>query len=908
MAEVIIKRSVADEQETATGAGAPGAEPTPSSGLSVEGSGGRPSGTHDQGGTPLVSVRPIHNGRTSSLRQNRDKESFVRGVLDHLAYTCGREADTADMWAVYEAVAYAMRDRLLHQWLQTRDLYRAQRPKRIYYLSAEFLLGRALTHNLINTDMYAVADAAMRDLGLELSQIIEQPSDPGLGNGGLGRLAACFLDSMATMGYAGYGYGIRYEFGAFEQSIESGWQRERADGWLRYGNPWEIQRHEFTAVVNFGGRVEQSVDDSGRARYRWIDTRQVLGVPHDHLIAGYRNGVVNTLRLWSARASRQLDLEVFNDGDYRAAVEDKVLSESISKVLYPNDDSYEGKRLRLSQQYFFVCCSIWDLVRRFERYHTDYSEFPASCAIHLNDTHPAIAIVELMRVLVDDKKLPWDQAWDITQRTMAYTNHTLLPEALERWPVPLFEELLPRHLQIIYEINHRFLRDVHVFAPNDHSRQRRMSIIEEGAVKQVRMAHLAVVGSHSVNGVARLHSELIKTDLMPEFAELWPDRFCNVTNGVTPRRWLLNANPRLSRVIESRLGASWATNLDSLEGLLAHRDDAGLMEELAEVKRANKVELAELARERAGVELSPEAVFTVHVKRFHEYKRQLLSALHIVHLYRQMRSDPERERPAQVFVFSGKAAPGYAMAKLHIKLIHDIAEMINRDPVVADRLKVVFLPNYSVSLAEAIMPAADLSLQTSLAGTEASGTGNMKMAINGALTIGTHDGANIEIRERVGADYFFQFGLLAHEVRALRESGYKPRDMIARSEALQGVLGLLRSGFFCPDDIRRYHGLVDVLEKDDYYMVCADFESYAQAQEHAMALHQDPSAWGCATLHNIANMGAFSSDATIRRYAREIWRATPVVVSEVMASSRLQAGSATDVRGEVSSAPGSQTE
>lgn len=836
---------------------------------------------HDPCNSAPVSLRfpaPSHDEAARlGTRTGTDSETFKRTVVDHLLYTCGREPEYADGWAVYEALSYAIRDRLIQDWIETRRIYRTTAVKRVHYLSAEFLMGRTLAHNLINMRLYETAAKVMDDLGISLGDVLEQPSDPGLGNGGLGRLAACFLDSMSTLGYAGYGYGIRYEFGSFDQTIERGWQREHADAWLRFGNPWEILRHEFTSLVSFGGNVEHSVDDTGRARYRWVNARQVLGVPYDTLISGYGNGLANTLRLWSARASRELDLRVFNDGDYRAAVDDKILSESISKVLYPNDQSPEGRRLRLTQQYFFTACSIDDVVRRFKRYQTDFRLLPEVVAIHLNDTHPAIAVAELMRVLVDLEKLPWDTAWGLTQQTLSYTNHTLLPEALERWPVQLFEELLPRHLQIIYEINHRFLLDVHVFAPNDVARQSRMSIIEEEPVKQVRMAHLAVVGSHSVNGVAPLHSHLVQTKLFPDFHEMWPARFNNKTNGVTPRRWLLVANPKLAQLITARLGSRWITHLTELKGLSRYADDADTLRELDVVKRDAKRTLKEVVYLRRGLQVRDDAMFVVQVKRIHEYKRQLLNALHLVSLYNQIKRDPCVEMPPRVFVFAGKAAPGYAMAKLHIKLITDIAKIVNRDPVVGDRLKVVFLANYGVSLAEMIMPAADVSVQISLAGTEASGTGNMKMALNGALTLGTHDGANLEIFDAVGEDNAFSFGLRVEEVDVIRSNGYSPSQIIERSPNLRDAIALIDSGFFSRSDARRFAPIVDSLRHHDPYLVCADFDAYAAVQERALAAYTDRAAWLRKSLLNIASMGAFSSDETIRQYAKEIWNARSVL-------------------------------
>lgn len=808
-----------------------------------------------------------------NIRLDADPATLKCALLDHLVYTCGREPLTADLWSVYKSLSLVLRDRLLYNWIQSRRAFRAQSVKRVYYLSAEFLLGRTLVHNLINMGLYEPIEEVLGELGLSLPQLIEQAEDPGLGNGGLGRLAACFLDSLATLAYAGYGYGIRYEFGSFEQRIVDGWQRERADGWLRYGDPWEIERHEFTTVVEFGGRVEESVDDRGRMRYRWVNTRKVLGVPHDILVAGYGNGVANTLRLWSARASRELDLSVFNDGDYRAAVEDKVLSESISKVLYPDDRSPEGKALRLRQQYFFTSCSIWDIVRRFKAYHGDnWDRFPDKVAIQLNDTHPSIAVAELMRVLVDREWVPWEKAWEITWKTIAFTNHTLLPEALECWPVELFEQMLPRHLQIIYEINHRFLNTIHMRFPREDDRIARMSIIQEEP-RQVRMANLAVVGSHSVNGVSKLHSELVKTDLFRDFHDLWPERFNNKTNGITPRRWLVTANPRLSELITSAIGDGWQNQLERLSELAPLAEDAAFRERFAAVKRHNKVELADYVWNQMGVKLSPDALLSVHAKRIHEYKRQLLTTLYIIHLYARLKYHGERQSPPRTFVFSGKAAPGYTMAKLHVKLINDVANLINHDPDVKDALHVVFLENYSVSLAELCLPAADLSLQVSLAGTEASGTGNMKMSLNGALTLGTYDGANIEILDAVGAEHFLLFGLRAEEVKERRAAGYHPGDCLANSPALTAAVELVESGFFCREDPTRFRAITESLRHHDPYLVCADFDSFVAGNEDADNRYQDVQAWHRSAVINTASMGDFSSDVSIAAYAEDIWRA-----------------------------------
>ena len=803
--------------------------------------------------------------------------TLERAVLDHLYYTCSKDERAATALDIFRAAALAARDRLIHRWIKTQRTYYEKDAKRVYYLSAEFLLGRYLAQNLINLGQYEVARRLLRKYGIDLTKLLEQEADPGLGNGGLGRLAACFLDSMATLALPAKGYGIRYEFGIFEQRIREGWQVEHPDAWLRFGNVWEIPRHEFSVVVNFYGRVEQE-ERAGRLQTRWVDTQQVLAVPYDLPVAGYNNNTVNNLRLWSAQATNAFNLAVFNDGDYRRAVEEKALSESISKVLYPKDDTPEGRELRLKQQYFFVCASIADIVRRYKSTRDTFDDFPDKVAIQLNDTHPSIAVAELMRVLLDDEGLAWGRAWDITRRTMGYTNHTLLPEALEKWPVDLFERLLPRHLQIIYEINHRFMREVHIFAPGDHELQRRLSIIEEGPHKQVRMAHLAVVGSHSVNGVAALHTELIKSHLMPDFARFWPERFNNKTNGVTPRRWLLLANPRLAAAITERIGRDWITDLDQLQRLLPLAEDAAFQDELRAVKRHNKQRLAELIHARHGVVVDPDSIFDVQVKRLHEYKRQLLNCLHIMDLYWRLKEQPDLDLVPRTFIFSGKAAPGYAAAKLHIKLINDVADIVNNDPAMRDRLKVVFLGNYSVSLAERIIPAADVSEQISLAGMEASGTGNMKLSMNGALTVGTLDGANIEIREEVGPENFFLFGLTAEQVQTLRAAGYDPMRYIEESAPLRRVIARLVEGFFSPDDLRRYRPVVDTLRGHDTYMVCADYDAYAACQARVDETYRDPRAWMRMVVRNLAGMGKFSSDRTIRRYAEEIWGVRPVPI------------------------------
>ena len=825
------------------------------------------------------SLEPIDRDPEMIVEDDRTSmhpAALERAVLDHLYYTCSKDERSATALDILRAVSHATRDRLVHRWIKTQRTYYERDAKRVYYLSAEFLLGRSLGLNLINLGHYDVARKMLAERGIDLVQLIEHEPDPGLGNGGLGRLAACFLESMATLGLPGYGYGIRYEFGIFDQVFRDGWQIERPDTWLRTGNVWELARHERTVTVHFNGREQQDVDTSGRLTSRWVDTQQVLAVPFDIPIAGYHNDTVNSLRLWSAHATNEFDLAVFNDGDYRAAVEEKALGESISKVLYPKDDTPEGRELRLKQQHFFVCASLHDIVRRFKSDHDDLRAFPDQVAIQLNDTHPSIAVAELMRLLVDEDGLPWELAWRITSETMAYTNHTLLPEALERWPVDLFRRVLPRHLSIIYEINRRFLQQVHVFAPNDGDRRKRMSIIEEGDPQQVRMAHLAVVGSHSVNGVAALHSELVRTDLLRDFAEMWPDRFNNKTNGVTPRRWLLLANPSLANVITSRIGRDWICDLARLEELLRFENDEEFHQQIRQAKLENKRRLAAIIEHRQGIEVDVATLFDMQVKRLHEYKRQLLNILHVIGLYWSHKQGGSEDLLPRTYIFGGKAAPGYVTAKLHIKLINDVAAIVNGDRRTNDRIRVVFLENYNVSIAQRIIPAADVSEQISLAGMEASGTGNMKFAMNGALTVGTLDGANIEIREEVGPENFFLFGMDSAAVQELRRSGYHPSTHIERSPMLAQVLDLLESGVFSPDEPGRYRSLVDTLRRDDRYMICADFDSYAACQAEVDDVYRRPEDWTRRVIHNLAHSGMFSSDRTIREYAEQIWGVEPV--------------------------------
>ncbi|MGF1469768.1 MAG: glycogen/starch/alpha-glucan phosphorylase [Sandaracinaceae bacterium] len=821
------------------------------------------------------------NGETQIIveddRTGMSRETVERAVLDHLYYTCSKDRNSATPHDVYLAVAHAVRDRLVQRWIRTQREYYSGGVKRAYYLSAEFLLGRFLGDNLLKLGLWDTCVAGLRQYGLEMDEVLGQETDPGLGNGGLGRLAACFLESLATLGLPGYGYGIRYEYGIFEQRIKDGWQLEVPDDWLSTGSPWELPRYEYTVPVHFYGRCEHGAQDGPGSR--WVGTSQIIGVPYDMPIAGYGNDTVNTLRLWSAHASKQFDLQVFNAGDYRAAVEEKALAESISKVLYPPDSTLVGKELRLKQQYFFVACSIADIIRRYEKEHDGFHAFPDQVAIQLNDTHPSIAVAELMRFLMDERHLGWEEAWDITQSTISYTNHTLLSEALERWPVSLFERVLPRHLEIIYEINHRFLKRVRIHAPGDDDRVRRMSLIEEGPEPSIRMAYLATVGSHKVNGVAALHSQLLRDNLLRDFSDMFPERFTNKTNGVTPRRFMLMANRPLAQLISEKVGSDrWVRELDEVRALEAFVDDDDVLDRLQRIKRANKERLAGIIWDRLRIRANPDAIFDVQIKRIHEYKRQLLNLLHIVSLYWRLKDDPSLELHPRVFVFGGKAAPGYWIAKLIIKLIHDVADAVNHDRRTKDLIQVAFLPNYSVSLAERIIPGSDVSEQISMAGKEASGTGNMKFAMNGALTIGTLDGANIEIREEVGADNFFLFGLTADEVKALDREGYDPRAYIERSPDLSRAIGSIAEGFFSPDDERRFQPLVDELTGRDTYKHCADFEAYAASQREVEAAYRQPRSWTQKALLNIARIGKFSSDRTIREYAEEIWDIHPVEV------------------------------
>ncbi|MBV8900803.1 MAG: glycogen/starch/alpha-glucan phosphorylase, partial [Verrucomicrobia bacterium] len=749
-------------------------------------------------------------------------ETLRRAFADNLFYVQGRFPEIATANDFYMALAYTVRDRQLHRWINTIETYLKQKQHKIVcYLSAEYLLGPRLGSSLISLGIYEQVRQAVEESGLDLEKLLEQEAEPGLGNGGLGRLAACFMDSLSTLEIPAVGYGIRYEFGIFTQEIRDGWQIEVADQWLRLGDPWELRRPDRAVKVRFGGRTETYTDEQGHSRVRWIPRQIVRGVPHDMAILGYHVNTANALRLWKAEAYESFNFQEFNQGDYYGAVHEQVVSGTISKVLYPNDTMVQGKQLRLEQQYFFVCCSLQDMIRIHLRLGRDLNEFHEAFAVQLNDTHPSIGIAELMRLLVDEHQLQWETAWDITRKTFAYTNHTLLPEALEKWPVRLFGDLLPRHLEIIYEINRRFLDEVRLKYPGDAARVARMSLIDESGERYVRMAYLATVGSHAVNGVAELHSELLKETTLHDFFELWPEKFLNVTNGVTPRRFLLASNPRLSGLASRKIGDGWIKHLEELRELEPFVEDPGFRSEIRQIKQANKRDLAGYIQKETGITVDPETMFDVQVKRLHEYKRQHLNLLHIITLYHRIKRNPGIELVPRTFIFGGKSAPGYFMAKLIIKLINAVGEVLNREPDVRDRLRVVFLPNYNVKQAQRIFPAADLSEQISTAGYEASGTSNMKFAMNGALTIGTLDGANVEIRQEVGEENFFLFGLTAKEVFEKRAAGYHPRDYYNANPDLREAVDLISSGHFSNGDTQLFKPLIDSLLEHDPYMLFA---------------------------------------------------------------------------------------
>ncbi len=778
----------------------------------------------------------------------------------------------------YMAFAYTVRDRIMFRAAHALHAYAKKDFKIVCYLSAEFLMGPHLGNNLVNLGIYDKVNDALRTVGFDMEQLLEQEEEPGLGNGGLGRLAACYMESMATLEIPAFGYGIRYEFGIFDQELRNGWQVERTDKWLRLGNPWEIARPEILFDVKFGGSTEQYSDEQGRRRVRWVPHHIVRGIAYDTPVLGYGVGTCNILRLWKAEATESFDLQAFNHGDYYRAVEDKVVSENVTKVLYPNDEQLHGKQLRLEQQYFFVSCSLQDMIRIHLRTGKSLDTFHDTYAVQLNDTHPSLAVAELMRLLVDDHGMEWEKAWHITTNTFAYTNHTLLPEALEKWPLQLFGELLPRHLEIIFEINRRFLDEVRMKYAGDEARVARMSLIDETRGRFVRMAHLACVGSHAINGVAALHTELLKSTVLRDFHDFSPEKFSNKTNGVTPRRWLVLSNPGLAKLISGRIGDSWIRDLDQLRKIEKFADDRKFREQWSLIKLDNKKRLASLIRQVTGIVADPDTLFDIQVKRIHEYKRQHLNVLHIIALYIRIKKHPETDVVPRTFIFGGKAAPGYFMAKLIIRLITAVAEVVNEDPDVAGRLKVVFFPDFNVTNAQKIYPAADLSEQISTAGKEASGTGNMKFAMNGALTIGTLDGANVEIREEVGPENFFLFGLTAEQVLEMKAQGYRPSDLYASNQQLREVIELIRGGHFSPGEPDLFRPLLDELTSHDEYMLFADFQSYAECQEKVERAYRDRERWTRMSILNTARMGKFSSDRAIQEYCRDIWKAEPVKV------------------------------
>ena len=825
----------------------------------------------------MSKAQPHTHSITDVPRVGQTSDDLIRGMQRHFLRTLGLSKACISNHYKYQALALTIRDRLMENWRDTKEAVQETNGKRTYYLSLEFLMGRALGNAILNLGLNEQTTKALHDLGIDCEEMIEAEHDAGLGNGGLGRLAACFIDSCATLQLPVTGYGIRYEYGMFRQSIVNGFQQEAPDHWLREGNIWEMERPEYTQAVHFGGYSEVYHDDNGNMRVRWVNTNDVLAVPFDTPIPGYKNGTVNTLRLWKSTATDEFDLGEFNAGDYAGSVAQKNNAEHISMVLYPNDSNENGKELRLRQQYFLASASIKDVIRQWVEVNgEDFTHFAAKNCFQLNDTHPTVSVAELMRILMDDYWLTWDEAWEITRNTMAYTNHTLLPEALERWPVHLFSRLLPRVLDIIYEINARFLKDLAKKYPGDVERQRRMSIIEEGDEQQVRMAYLAIVGSFSVNGVAQLHSDLLVEGLFNDFYQLWPEKFNNKTNGVTQRRWMAWCNKPLSKLITDNIGDGWITQLDELKQLAPLADNAAFRKQWAACKLENKQRLSEVVNEVCGVSFHPDAMFDIQVKRIHEYKRQLLNILHVIHLYDRIKRGDTDSWTNRCVLIGGKAAPGYYMAKQIIKLVSNVADVVNNDPDVGDKLKVVFFPNYRVSAMEVIAPAADLSEQISTAGKEASGTGNMKFMMNGALTIGTLDGANIEIREEVGDENFFLFGLTAEEVEATR-GNYNPNAIIDADEDLKRVMNLIECGHFSQFEPGLFSSITGAIRcNDDPWLTAADFRSYIEAQQQASMAYQDKEQWTKMSIYNTAYSGKFSTDRTMQDYNREIWGLNPV--------------------------------
>jgi starch phosphorylase len=827
---------------------------------------------------------PNHNHH--HFLENRTSEPLTpanlrRLFLKHLEYTLGKDNFSVTRYDLYLALAHAVRDLLVERWRDTQQAYYEQNAKRVYYISMEFMIGRSLGNSLINLDLVDEWKEVLKELRLELECVEELEVEAGLGNGGLGRLAACFLDSLATLSIPAYGYGIRYEYGIFFQKILDGSQVEMPDNWLRYDNPWEFSRKEHLHHIQFYGRVVTEHDERGREIKCWADTEDVMAMAYDIPVPGYGNNVVNTMRLWSAKSSREFDLHFFIEGKYIEAVQKKMLTENISKVLYPPDKVIEGRELRLKQEYFLASATVQDILYRFKKKYSDPRLLPDKVAIQLNDTHPSLAIPELMRLLTCHERLDWDTAWDISVRTFAYTNHTILPEALETWPVWMIGKVLPLHLEIIFRINEQFLNEVKRRFPDDPQRVKRVSLIEEGPEQKVRMAHLAIVGSHAVNGVSRLHTEILKQEVFKDFHEIFPEKFSNKTNGITQRRWLKKANPGLSALITESIGDAWVTDLEKVKNLRPLADDRKFIERWREVKRKNKESLAAYILDQNDMHVSVDSLFDCQIKRFHEYKRQILNVLHIITLYNRIKADPGLDITPRTFIFSGKAAPSYLIAKLVITLINAVAETVNSDQMIWDRIKVVFLANYGVAMAEKIFPAADLSEQISTAGTEASGTGNMKFALNGALTIGTLDGANIEIREEVGKENFFLFGLRAEQVAEMKSRGYNPREYYHRLPELKQAIDMIADGVFTPDTPDLFRPLTDsLLNQGDPYLVLADYEDYVRAQEEVGRLYLDQEEWTRRSILNTAGMSRFSSDRAVAEYAKEIWGATPVKMSK----------------------------
>jgi glycogen phosphorylase len=808
-----------------------------------------------------------------------DADHIRLGFLNNLEYNLAKDKFSITPYDEFLSLSYTVRERLIERWITTRQLYHKQNVKRVYYLSMEFLMGRLLSNNIFNLGLGDACGKALKDLGMDLEDIIDQEYDAGLGNGGLGRLAACFLDSMATLELPTVGYGIRYEFGIFNQKIINGYQVEFPEQWLEFTNPWLIERPEYKVSIKYFGKTVYHTNPQGKPRVSWVDTDEVIAIPYDVPVPGFGNNTVNTLRLWGARAANEFNFEYFNSGDYIGSCQDKLTSENISKVLYPNDNNHSGKELRLKQQHFFTSASLQDIIRRFLQNNSDFKSFPDKVAIQLNDTHPSIAIVELMRLLIDEHGLDWDDSWDIVTKTFAYTNHTLMPEALEKWPVSLMKTLLPRHMEIIYEINSRFLRQVSYKYPGNVDKLRDLSLIEEGSEPKVRMAYLAIVGSHSVNGVSELHTKLLTNGLVRDFNEYWPEKFNNKTNGITQRRWLYAANRPLASLISDAIGDTWIKNCQELEKLIPLADDPGFRAKWRQVKHQNKILFTKRMDKWEGLRLNPNSLFDVQVKRIHEYKRQTLNILHCIAMYNDIKAGNRSASTPRTFFFAGKAAPGYYMAKLIIKFINNVAGVINNDPDMRGLLEIHFLRNYRVSLAECIIPAADVSEQISTAGTEASGTSNMKFALNGAITIGTMDGANIEIWEEAGDENIFIFGLRSQEVDDLHARGYDPWDYYHKNESLRNVMDLVAKGFFSPQDPQLFRPIFDsLLNGGDKYMIMADFESYLKTQKKLAAAYNDQELWTKMSVLNVAHMGKFSSDRTIQQYTDEIWKAQAIPV------------------------------